>query len=80
MEGHKAVSPIIMPSLVDFVGRNEPEACLCPVRALRVYMTRTKAFRGTRNRFSFQGQCAARKLSESRYVVNADHISQVLSV
>src|SRR6056300_877786 len=32
------------------VGEGEPDACLCPVRALKVYIDRTKSFRGNRKR------------------------------
>ena len=49
-EGSAAFSPIIIPSLTDMVGQNEPDACLCPVRALSEYLSRTKAHRRGRNR------------------------------
>ena len=49
-EGSKAFSPIKLPSLRAFVGTNEPDSCLCPVRALREYSTPTASIRRGRNR------------------------------
>jgi integrase len=55
-EGDKAFSPIIIPSLKDIVGQDEPDALLCPVRAMKVYVARTSLMRRGRNRLfiSFQ--------------------------
>ena len=55
-EGAKAFSPIVLPSLESFVGPEEPDALLCPVRAVRVYIRRTAPFRRGRNKLfiSFQ--------------------------
>ena len=50
VEGGRAFSPIVIPPLVEHVGRNEPDSMLCPVRALRIYLDRTKAIRKSRNR------------------------------
>ena len=35
-------------NLVQFVGSQEPDRLLCPVRALKYYLSRTKSFRGTK--------------------------------
>ena len=55
-EGAHAFSPIRIPALTDLVGPEEPDATLCPVRMLRVYLDRTSAFRRGRRRLfiSFQ--------------------------
>ena len=49
-EGNKAFAPIVIPPLVGFVGANEPDSCLCPVRAVRIYVSRTNSFRRGRQR------------------------------
>ena len=49
-EGSAAFSPIRIQSLKAFVGNNEPDSCLCPVRAIREYISRTREFRKGRNR------------------------------
>jgi integrase len=55
-EGDRAFSPITIPELASLVGRGEPDVHLCPVRALRVYLARTSAFRNGRHKLfiSFQ--------------------------
>ena len=55
-EGDKAFSPITIPNLDKFVGENEPDALLCPVRAVKSYVARTNSFRHGRNKLfiSFQ--------------------------
>lgn len=50
VEGGKAFSPIVIPSLGGYVGRNEPDALLCPVRALKIYIDRTRSIRKDRKR------------------------------
>lgn len=50
MEGHEAFSPIVLPPLGPAVGTAEPDALLCPVRALRIYLERTRPFRQGRKR------------------------------
>lgn len=43
---NSAVKPIVIPSLARFVGPDLPEDALnCPVRAIRMYMKRTKSLR-----------------------------------
>ena len=49
-EGSAAFAPIKIQSLKAFVGINEPDSCLCPVRALREDISRTREFRKGRNR------------------------------
>ena len=55
-EGAHAFSPIIVPDLTRFVGSRELDATLCPVRAVRLYVTRSNTYRKGRNRLflSFQ--------------------------
>ena len=48
-EGSAAFSPIKIQSLKAFVGINEPDSCLCPVRAVREYISRTREVRRGRN-------------------------------
>ncbi|XP_077977162.1 uncharacterized protein LOC144432761 [Glandiceps talaboti] len=43
-------NPIMIKSLDDFVGRDKVERTLCPVRALRWYLDRSKSFRKGRTR------------------------------
>ena len=50
MEGNVAFSPINIPNLTNYVGREEPDALLCPVRAVRIYLDRTRGFRGDRKK------------------------------
>ena len=49
-EGERAFSPICIPDLKNYVGANEPDAYLCPVRAVRIYVARTNRYRHGRNR------------------------------
>jgi len=55
-EGSSAFSPINIPSLIGMVGRDEPDSCLCPVRALREYISRTEPHRGGRKRLFISTQ------------------------
>ena len=57
-EGQQAFSPIIIPDLTRLVGAQEPDACLCPVRAVRQYMLCANLYRRGRHRLflSFQRQ------------------------
>ena len=41
----RAFKELTVPALIPFVGENEPERKLCPLRALKYYMHRTKAQR-----------------------------------
>lgn len=50
MEGNKAFSPISIPPLAPFVGANEPDSLICPVRAIKMYIKRSRSFRRGRNR------------------------------
>lgn len=50
LEGNAAFSPITIPNLSNFVGLGEPDALLCPVRAIRVYLERTRSFRRGRKK------------------------------
>lgn len=57
-EGEKAFSPIVIPSLSSLVGSQEQDACLCPVRVVRQYITCSNTYRRGRHRLflSFQRQ------------------------
>lgn len=57
-EGERAFSPIIIPDLTRLVGVGELDACLCPVRAVRLYVARSNLYRRGRHRLflSFQRQ------------------------
>ena len=49
-EGSQSVSPVTIPALTTIVDRQfKEEATLCPVRALRYYLDRTKDLRGSRS-------------------------------
>ena len=49
-EGSQSVSPVIIPALTTIVDRQVKEdRTLCPVRALRYYLDRTKDLRGSRS-------------------------------
>ena len=55
-EGDRAFSPIIIPTITHYVGTDELDSLLCPVRAVRLYVQRTNSFRRNRQRLfiSFQ--------------------------
>ena len=49
-EGSQSVSPVTIPALTTIVGRQfNEDRTLCPVRALRYYLDRTKDLRGSRS-------------------------------
>ena len=49
-EGSQSVSPVIIPALTTIVDRQfKADRTLCPVRALRYYLDRTKDVRGSRS-------------------------------
>ena len=49
-EGSQSVSPVTIPALTTIVDRQfEEDRTLCPVRALRYYLDRTKGLRGSRS-------------------------------
>ena len=49
-EGSQSVSPVIIPALTTIVDRQfKEDRTLCPVRALRYYLDRTKDLRGSRS-------------------------------
>ena len=49
-EGSQSVSPVIIPALTTIVDRQfKADRTLCPVRALRYYLDRTKDLRGSRS-------------------------------
>ena len=51
-EGSQSVSPVIIPALTTIVDRQfKEDRTLCPVRALRYYLDRTKDLRGSRSLF-----------------------------
>ena len=48
-EGSQSVSPVTIPALTTIVDRQFKDRTLCPVRALRFYLDRTKDLRGSRS-------------------------------
>ena len=48
-EGSQSVSPVTIPTLTTIVDRQFKDRTLCPVRALRYYLDRTKDLRGSRS-------------------------------
>ena len=48
-EGSQSASPVTIPALTTIVDRQFKDRTLCPVRALRYYLDRTKELRGSRS-------------------------------
>ena len=70
-EGSQSVSPLTVPALSTIVDRQfKEDRTLCPVRALRYYLDRTKDLRGSRSLLfiSFKKAHTSEILAETNYL------------
>ena len=68
-----ASAPFSIPSLSQSCGRDDDDRLLCPVRALKFYLSKVKALRGSRKRLflSIKGKGDISAASISRWIASA---------